>query len=85
MATMTSGVHVPKTRFDQVTMTRGKKTPRVERNARAAWGGIAAAMERIAEAVETGDQGCVVVTFRYRRKGVCGVEVENRVEKCDGD
>ena len=37
------------------------------------------------EAIKTGDQGCVVVTFRYRRKGVCGVEVENRVEKCDGD
>ena len=82
---MTSGGPVPKTRLDQTAMTRGKKTPRAERNARAAWGGIAAAMERIAEAVETGDQGCVVVTFRYRRKGVCGVEVENLVEKCDGD
>lgn len=66
-------------------MTRGKKTPRAERNARAAWGGIAAAMERIAEAIETGDQGRVVVTFRYRRKGVCGVDVQNQVEKCDGD
>ena len=66
-------------------MTRGKKTPRAERNARAAWGGIAEAMELIAEAVETGDQGRVVVTFRYRRRGVCGIEVENRVERSDGD
>ena len=82
---MTSGAPALKTRFDQVTMTRGKKTPRAERNARAAWGGIAAAMERIAEAIETGDQGRVVVTFRYRRKGVCGIEVENQVERRDGD
>jgi hypothetical protein len=42
-------------------------------------------MEEVAAAVETGDQGRVVVTFRYRRKGVCGVEVENQVERRDGD
>lgn len=67
-------------------MTRTKKPPRTERNARAVWGGIATAMEQVAEAVETGDQGRVVVTFRYRRKGVCGIEVENQVEKKrDGD
>ena len=66
-------------------MTRGKKPPRVERNARAVWGGIATAMEEVAAAVETGDQGRVVVTFRYRRKGVCGIEVENQVERSDGD
>ena len=74
-----------KMRFDQAAMTRCKKTPRAERNARAVWGGIATAMEEVAAAVETGDQGRVVVTFRYRRKGVCGVEVSNQVEKCDGD
>ena len=66
-------------------MTRRQKPPRAERNARAVWGGIATAMEEVAAAVETGDQGRVVVTFRYRRKGVCGVEVSNQVEKCDGD
>ena len=75
---------VPKTHSDQ-EMTRTKKPPRAERNARAVWGGIATAMEEVAAAVETGDQGRVVVTFRYRRKGVCGVEVSNQVEKCDGD
>ena len=81
-----NGGPVPKTPFDQAAMTRGKKTtPRAERNARAVWGGIATAMEEVAAAVETGDQGRVVVTFRYRRKGVCGVEVSNQVEKCDGD
>ena len=85
MAMMTNGRPARKMRFDQAAMTRGKKTPRAERNARAAWGGIAAAMERIAEAVETGDQGRVVVTFRYRRRGVCGIEVENQVERRDGD
>ena len=66
-------------------MTRGKKTPWAERNARAVWGGIATAMEEVAAAVETGDQGRVVVTFRYRRRGVCGIEVSNQVEKCSGD
>ena len=66
-------------------MTDNRKPPRSERNARAVWGGIAAAMERVAEAIETGDQGRVTVTFRYRRKGVCGIEVSNEVEKCDGD
>ena len=85
MAMMTNSAPVRKTHSDQAAMTRGKKTPRAERNARAAWGGIAAAMERIAEAIETGDQGRVVVTFRYRRRGVCGIEVDNQVEKCDGD
>ena len=74
-----------KTRFDQTAMTRTRKPPRAERNARAVWGGIATAMEEVAAAVETGDQGRVVVTFRYRRKGVCGIEVENQVEKCNGD
>lgn len=82
---MTSGGPARKTPFDQAAMTRGKKTPRAERNARAVWGGIATAMEEVAAAVETGDQGRVVVTFRYRRKGVCGIEVENQVEKRDGD
>ena len=77
---MTSGGPARKTRFDQVAMTRTKKTPRAERNARAVWGGIATAMEEVAAAIETGDQGRVVVTFRYRRKGVCGIEVENQVE-----
>ena len=62
-----------------------EKKGRAERNARAVWGGIATAMEEIAAAVDAGDQGRVVVTFRYRRKGVCGVEVRNQVEKCDGD
>ncbi len=85
MAIMTGGKPARMTRFDQVAMTRGKKTPRAERNARAVWGGIATAMEEVAAAVETGDQGRVVVTFRYRRKGVCGIEVSNQVEKCDGD
>jgi hypothetical protein len=66
-------------------MTRRQKPPRAERNARAVWGGIATAMEEVAAAVETGDQGRVVVTFRYRRKGVCGIEVSNQVEKCNGD
>ena len=80
-----NGDHARKMRFDQAAMTRGKKTPRAERNARAVWGGIATAMEEVAAAVETGDQGRVVVTFRYRRRGVCGIEVENQVEKCDGD
>lgn len=82
---MTSGGPARKTPFDQAGMTRGKKTPRAERNARAVWGGIATAMEEVAAAVETGDQGRVVVTFRYRRRGVCGIEVENRVERSDGD
>ena len=82
---MMNGGPARKTPFDQAAMTRGKKTPRAERNARAVWGGIATAMEEVAAAVETGDQGRVVVTFRYRRKGVCGVEVSNQVEKCDGD
>ena len=62
-----------------------RKPPRAERNARAVWGGIATAMERVAEAVKTGEQGRVVVTLRYRRNGVCGVEVSNQVDKCDGD
>ena len=82
---MMNGGPVLETHSDQAAMTRGKKTPRAERNARAVWGGIATAMEEVAAAVETGDQGRVVVTFRYRRKGVCGVEVSNQVEKCDGD
>ena len=81
---MTSGVPARKTGTSPMSRCDEKKG-RAERNARAAWGGIAAAMERIAEAVETGDQGRVVVTFRYRRKGVCGIEVENRVERSDGD
>ena len=41
-------------------------------------------MEQIAEAIETGDQGRVTVTFRYRRRGVCGIDVQNEVER-DGD
>ena len=82
---MTSGGPARKTRFDQTAMTRTRKPPRAERNARAVWGGIATAMEEVAAAVETGDQGRVVVTFRYRRKGVCGVEVQNEVERSDGD
>ena len=61
-----------------------RKAPRAERNARAVWGGIATAMERVAEAIETGDQGRVVVTFRYRRNGVCGIDVQTEVER-DGD
>ena len=81
----TSGGPARKMRFDQAAMTRGKKPPRAERNARAVWGGIATAMEEVAAAVETGDQGRVVVTFRYRRRGVCGIEVENQVERRDGD
>ena len=82
---MMNGGPVPKTHSDQAAMTRRQKPPRAERNARAVWGGIATAMEEVAAAVETGDQGRVVVTFRYRRKGVCGIEVENRVELSDGD
>ena len=82
---MMNGGPARKTPFDQAAMTRTRKPPRAERNARAVWGGIATAMEEVAAAVETGDQGRVVVTFRYRRKGVCGVEVSNQVEKCDGD
>ena len=85
MGMMTNGAPALKTRFDQAAMAIRRKTPRAERNARAVWGGIATAMEEVAAAVETGDQGRVVVTFRYRRKGVCGVEVENRVERSDGD
>lgn len=82
---MMNGVPALKTHSDLPAMTRRQKPPRAERNARAVWGGIATAMEEVAAAVETGDQGRVVVTFRYRRKGVCGVEVSNQVEKCDGD
>ena len=82
---MMNGGPARKTPFDQAAMTRTRKPARAERNARAVWGGIATAMEEVAAAVETGDQGRVVVTFRYRRKGVCGVEVSNQVEKCDGD
>ena len=85
MGATTSGGPALKTRSDQAAMAIRRKTPRAERNARAVWGGIATAMEEVAAAVETGDQGRVVVTFRYRRKGVCGVEVQNQVEKCDGD
>ena len=82
---MMNGVPVLETHSDQAAMAIRRKPPRAERNARAVWGGIATAMEEVAAAVETGDQGRVVVTFRYRRKGVCGVEVSNQVEKCDGD
>ena len=65
-------------------VTDNRKPPRSERNARAVWGGIATAMERVAEAIETGDQGRVTVTFRYRRRGVCGIDVQNEVDR-DGD
>ena len=41
-------------------------------------------MELVAEAVKTGEQGRVVVTFRYRRNGVCGIDVQTEVER-DGD
>ena len=61
-----------------------RKAPRPERNARAVWGGIAAAMERVAEAIETDNHGQVVVTIRYRRRGVCGIDVQTEVER-DGD
>ena len=77
---MTSGGPDRKTPFDQAAMTRGKKTPRAERNARAVWGGIATAMEEVAAAVGTGRRGRVIVTIAYRKKGVRGVEVQNQVE-----
>lgn len=85
MGMMMNGGPARKMGADRTAMTRARKPHRTERNARAVWGGIATAMEQVAEAVETGDQGRVVVIFRYRRKGVCGIEVSNQVEKCDGD
>ena len=79
-----NGVLARKTGISPMSRCDEKKG-RAERNARAVWGGIATAMEEVAEAVGTGHRGKVTVTITYRKGGVRGVEVRNQVEKCDGD
>ena len=60
--------------------TGKKKTGRAEKNAREVWGGIATAMEQVAESVSDGGHGKVVVTIFYRNGGVREVRVNKQVD-----